>query len=118
MSGFDLIPFSLRNLQAAFLLPVLTGMIRNSIEGSKFSDVQEPQALVIGPTRELVNQIHGEARKFAFGTMVRPVVVYGGTSVGHQLRQVENGAHIVIGTPGRLLDFISKGKVREFASLK
>ena len=98
-------------LQAAFLLPVLTGMISNGIEGSRFSDIQEPQALVIGPTRELVSQIHGEARKFSYGTMVRPVVVYGGTSVGYQLRQLESGAHIVIGTPGRLLDFIGKGKV-------
>ena len=88
-------------------------MIANGIEGSRFSEIQEPQALVIGPTRELVVQIHGEARKFSYGTMVKPVVVYGGTSVGHQLRQVENGAHIVIGTPGRLLDFISKGKVRD-----
>lgn len=74
-------------------------------------ETQKPAALVIGPTRELVTQIYHEARKFAFGTIIRPVVVYGGTSVGHQLRDVERGAHIVMGTPGRLLDFINRGKV-------
>ena len=98
--------------QAAFLLPVLTGILRNGIEGSKFLEAQEPQAIVIGPTRELVVQIYNEARKYSYGTVVRPVVVYGGTSVGHQARQLEQGSHIVIGTPGRLLDFVGKGKVR------
>jgi hypothetical protein len=43
--------------------------------------------------------------------MVRSVEVYGGTSVGHQARQLEKGCNIVVGTPGRLLDFIQKGKV-------
>lgn len=67
--------------------------------------------MVIAPTRELVVQIYNEARKFSHSTMVRPVVLYGGTSVSYQLREVEKGAHIVVGTPGRLLDFISRGKV-------
>ena len=98
-------------LQAAFLLPVLTGMMSNGLEGSQFSEVQEPAAIIVAPTRELVIQIFNEARKFSFGSMLRPVVVYGGTSVGHQLREVERGAHLVVATPGRLLDFISRGKV-------
>ncbi|WAR23006.1 DDX4-like protein [Mya arenaria] len=76
-----------------------------------FSAVQEPQALVVAPTRELAVQIYMDARKFAHGTMLRPVVLYGGTSVGHQLRQVQQGCHILVGTPGRLLDVFSKGKV-------
>ena len=45
------------------------------------------------------------------GSVFRPVVVYGGTSVGHQLAQVERGANIVVGTPGRLIDFLRRGKV-------
>ena len=76
-----------------------------------FGGPQYPAAIIVGPTRELVNQIYLEARKFASSTVVRPVVVYGGTSVGHQARQLEQGAHVVVGTPGRLLDFIEKGKV-------
>ena len=98
-------------MQAAFLLPVLTTMRRNGLEGSQFSEIQEPQVIIVGPTRELVTQIHAEARKFAHGTMVRPVVVYGGVATSHQLREVEKGAHMIIGTPGRLLDFIGRGKV-------
>ena len=93
------------------MLPVLTGMLSDGLTGSAFSEIQEPQALVIGPTRELVVQIYHEARKFAHGTMLKPVVVYGGTSVGHQLSQVEQGTHLLVGTPGRLTDFIERGKV-------
>lgn len=93
------------------MLPVLTGMMKNGISGSSFSEVQEPQALVVAPTRELAVQIFMDARKFAHGTMLRAVVLYGGTSVGYQLRQVEQGTHILVGTPGRLIDIIGKGKV-------
>ena len=89
-------------------------MIKEGVEGGAFSESQTPSAIIVGPTRELVMQIYSEARKFAFGTIIRPVVVYGGTSVGHQLRQVEQGAHMVVGTPGRLLDFINRGKVSGF----
>ena len=100
-------------MQAAFLLPMLTVMVNNGLTSSRFSPVQEPQAIVIAPTRELATQIYVEACKFAMGTDVKPVVVYGGTSGQHQLRQVENGANVVVGTPGRMLDFIEKGKVSE-----
>lgn len=66
---------------------------------------------MVAPTRELAVQIFMDARKFAHGTMLRAVVLYGGTSVGYQLRQVEQGTHILVGTPGRLIDIIGKGKV-------
>ena len=49
--------FILLPLQAAFLLPVLTGMMANGLNSSAFSAVQEPQALVVAPTRELAVQI-------------------------------------------------------------
>nr|ABE27759.1 vasa [Azumapecten farreri] len=119
MSGRDLMACAQTGSgkTAAFLLPVLTGMMKNGLTGSAFSDVQEPQALVVAPTRELALQIFNDARKFSHGTMLRPVVLYGGTSVGYQLKQVENGAHIVVGTPGRLIDVINKGKI-SLAKLK
>lgn len=97
---------------AAFLLPIISQMLNNGLEGSSFSEIQEPACLVVGPTRELVLQIRDEARKFSFDTMLRPCVVYGGTAVYHQLSNLSKGAHIVVGTPGRLMDFIGKGKVR------
>ena len=100
---------------AAFLLPIISSMLTNGFEGSAYSEIQEPQCLVIGPTRELVLQIRNEAGKFAYNTMLRPCVVYGGVQVYHQLNDISKGAHIVVGTPGRLLDFISRGKVNKKA---
>lgn len=47
-----------------------------------------PTCLVLAPTRELVSQIHDEARKFAYRSWVRPAVVYGGADIGQQLREV------------------------------
>ena len=92
-------------------MPVLSGMMRNGIEGSAFSVIQEPQAIIVGPTRELVTQIHHEARKFSYNTIVRSVVVYGGVTSSHQAREVSKGAHLVVGTPGRLMDFIRRDYV-------
>ncbi|EDO46988.1 predicted protein, partial [Nematostella vectensis] len=97
--------------QAAFLLPVMTSMMNAGLTSSSFSETQTPQAMCIAPTRELANQIYLEARKFAHGTMLRPVVCYGGVSVSHQLRQLQSGCNLLVGTPGRLTDFIEKGKV-------
>ena len=97
--------------QAAFLLPVITRLLNENVDGASRNDYQSPEVLIISPTRELTLQIYNEARKFVHRTIYRPVVCYGGTSVGHQLRQVENGCNILVGTPGRLLDFLSRKKV-------
>nr|ABY77970.1 vasa [Thunnus orientalis] len=96
---------------AAFLLPILQQLMADGVAASRFSELQEPEAIIVAPTRELINQIYLEARKFAFGTCVRPVVVYGGVSTGHQIREIERGCNVVCGTPGRLLDMIGRGKV-------
>lgn len=96
---------------AAFLLPSITRMIKDSVPGASAADSQSPEVLIISPTRELTFQIYGEARKFVHDSIYRPVVVYGGVSVGHQLRQVEQGCNILVGTPGRLLDFLGRKKV-------
>lgn len=96
---------------AAFLLPVITKLIKDQAPGGSQSETQSPQVLIISPTRELALQTYNEARKFTHGTVYRPVVAYGGTSVGHQLRQLEGGCNILVGTPGRLIDYLDRGKV-------
>nr|BAG72093.1 vasa [Trachurus japonicus] len=96
---------------AAFLLPILQKLMADGVAASQFSELQEPEAIIVAPTRELINQIYLEARKFAFGTCVRPVVVYGGVASGHQIRDICRGCNILCGTPGRLLDVIGRGKV-------
>lgn len=53
--------------QAAFLLPILQLLMSNGAAASKFKEVQEPEVVIVAPTRELINQIYLEARKFAYG---------------------------------------------------
>ncbi|XP_045060754.1 probable ATP-dependent RNA helicase DDX4 [Desmodus rotundus] len=96
---------------AAFLLPILAHMMRDGVTASRFRELQEPQCLVVAPTRELANQIFLEARKFSFGTCVRAVVIYGGTQFGHSVRQIVQGCNVLCATPGRLMDVISKEKI-------
>ncbi|KAG8770919.1 DEAD-box ATP-dependent RNA helicase [Ceratobasidium sp. 428] len=70
-----------------------------------------PTALILAPTRELVSQIHDEARKFAYRSWVRPAVVYGGADINQQLRQIERGCDLLSATPGRLVDLIERGRI-------
>ncbi|XP_042842851.1 probable ATP-dependent RNA helicase DDX4 isoform X4 [Panthera tigris] len=96
---------------AAFLLPILAHMMRDGITASRFKDLQEPECIIVAPTRELINQIYLEARKFSFGTCVRAVVIYGGTQLGHSIRQIVQGCNMLCATPGRLMDIIGKEKI-------
>lgn len=70
--------------------------------------IAEPLVLVIVPTRELAVQIFNEARKFSYRSMLRPCVVYGGLPMREQISLLEKGCDILIGTPGRLIDFIHR----------
>jgi len=82
----------------AFLLPIFQQLI---------SGQADPQALVVCPTRELAIQVAGEANKFGRHLGVRTVLAYGGTSSGDQKRALTEGCDLVVGTPGRLLDFVT-----------
>ena len=75
------------------------------------SRAARPSVLVLAPTRELATQIFNEARKFVYRTGVRPVVVYGGQEPRLQLREIERGCDLLVGTPGRLVDFTERGRI-------
>ncbi len=89
---------------AAFALPILS-----SIDLKQKS----PQVLVLAPTRELAIQVaeafHGYASQLK-GFHVLPI--YGGQEYGTQLRQLKRGAHVIVGTPGRVMDHIRKGTLK------
>ena len=83
----------------AFLLPMLERLdsTRNNC-----------QALVLVPTRELALQVWNEAEKLCADSGLRTVAVYGGVGYGAQTEALRQGAHIVVGTPGRVLDHLLK----------
>ncbi len=64
------------------------------------------QAIILVPTRELARQVGQEAELLAGNTGIRSATVYGGVRYGPQLKALEKGAHIVVGTPGRVLDHL------------
>ncbi|KAK0535570.1 ATP-dependent RNA helicase ded1 [Tilletia horrida] len=70
-----------------------------------------PVCLILAPTRELVSQIHDEARKFTYRSWVKPAVVYGGADIGSQIRSIERGCDLLSATPGRLVDLIERGRI-------
>lgn len=96
---------------AAFLLPILAHIMSAGVTASRFKELQEPECIIVAPTRELIKQIYLEARKFSFGTCLRAVAIYGGTQFGHSVRQIVQGCNILCATPGRLMDIIGKEKI-------
>ncbi len=89
---------------AAFGLPAI-----NAIKG------EGVQVLVITPTRELANQVSDELYLYGRNSHVRTVTIYGGRSYNRQVDLVRRGAQIVVATPGRLLDMLSKNMIKDFA---
>ena len=66
------------------------------------------RALVVAPTRELAVQIHHDAETLGKHTGLKQVVVYGGVDYEKQRRQLEEGVDVLIGTPGRLIDYLKQ----------
>lgn len=71
--------------------------------------VRVTQALVLTPTRELCQQVCEEIRRLGRHTGARVVSLYGGQDIEKQLGPLRQGAHIVVGTPGRVLDHLERG---------
>jgi ATP-independent RNA helicase DbpA len=70
------------------------------------------QSLVLCPTRELADQVAKELRRFARGIHnIKILTLCGGVPVGPQIGSLEHGAHIIVGTPGRVLDHLQKGRL-------
>ncbi|CAL8118695.1 unnamed protein product [Orchesella dallaii] len=103
---------------AAFLVPMLNHIFQRGSDLFNFKprtytrrSKQYPVALVLAPTRELATQIYIEARKFAYRSLIRACVVYGGAPVEEQLRDLDRGCQLLVGTPGRLTDMLKRDRV-------
>lgn len=100
---------------AAFLVPILNlifqgGHVQNYTLINKRKKLL-PTSLVLAPTRELALQIYDEARKFSYRSRVRPCVVYGGADIKAQMKDLDAGCHLLVATPGRLIDLYDRGKI-------
>ncbi len=87
---------------AAFAIPILE-RVKPARKGAA------PQALVLVPTRELAVQVRDEFEKLAHGRRVSCVPIYGGKPIRGQIAKLQNGADVVVGTPGRVIDLIGRG---------
>ncbi len=92
---------------AAFGLPLIQQLIEN---GQK-PKPKSVRALILAPTRELVNQISDNLRQYVKKTPVWINVVIGGANINTQRRTLANGSDIVVATPGRLLDLVKRDAI-------
>ena len=94
---------------AAFSLPLLHLLSDN--EGRK-AQPREPLALILAPTRELAGQIQDSIRTYGKHVPLRSAVVFGGTSIRPQIQALNRGVHVLVATPGRLIDLMNQGYCR------
>ena len=90
----------------AFGLPILARLAGTP------SRPKHPRALIVVPTRELATQVRRSLEPLAHAVRLKLVTVYGGTPYDRQIKQLRNGADIVVATPGRLQDLLDKGHCR------
>ncbi|CAD1472170.1 unnamed protein product, partial [Heterotrigona itama] len=119
MSGRDLMACAQTGSgkTAAFAVPIISMLLERNAELVVTSSHCEPQVVVVSPTRELTIQIWQQIVKFSLNSILKTVVIYGGTSVHHQRGKLFAGCHILVATPGRLLDFVERGRIK-FSSLQ
>ena len=96
---------------AAYLITIYNKLLRSPPVRLSGRDASRaaPRALVIAPTRELVAQIHSDAAILGAHSGLRLTVVYGGVDYDKQRRSVGDGCDILVGTPGRLIDYFKQG---------
>ena len=88
---------------AAFLLPIIDKLYANRDLNS---------VLIIAPTRELAQQIDEQFREFSYDMKLFSTLIVGGTNMDRQIRGLRRGTHVVIGTPGRLMDLVKRGELK------
>lgn len=93
----------------AFALPVIEALIKEDAI-SRPARGRPPRCLILAPTRELANQVAREFETACPSLSVKSF--YGGVGIGPQMANLERGVDVVVGTPGRVIDLIERGKLR------
>jgi ATP-dependent RNA helicase RhlE len=86
---------------AAFLIPIINKMVTD----------RNHKAMVLAPTRELAVQVQEEFKLFTQGMRLFSMTAVGGLPIGKQMRDLEHGVHLIVGTPGRVKDLIARNKI-------
>src|SRR5687767_8832676 len=119
LSGRDLIGQAATGTgkTAAFALPMIHRLLEDGTgaapkkEGKGRPPRRAVSGLVLVPTRELAMQVAEATHKYARGTGITVVAIYGGASMSQQMRALDRGVDIVVATPGRALDHVNRGTV-------
>ncbi len=90
---------------AAFLLATFAHLLKHPLDDRRPT---QPRAIMLAPTRELAVQIHHDAIPLSAHTGLKLGLVYGGTGYDSQRKQLEDGVDVLIGTPGRLIDYFKQ----------
>ena len=93
----------------AFLVAVVNRLLTQPALAER--KPEDPRALILAPTRELAIQIHKDAVKFASDLGLKFALVYGGVDYDKQRELLQQGADVIIATPGRLIDYVKQHKV-------
>ena len=94
----------------AFLIAVFHHLLQN--ESDNITEGKQPRALILAPTRELAVQIANDAELLGKKTGLKTALAYGGDGYDKQLKAIEDGADILIGTTGRVIDYVKQGIIR------
>ena len=93
----------------AFLVAVINRLLSKPALAER--KPEDPRALILAPTRELAIQIHKDAVKFGSQLGLKFALVYGGVDYDKQRQMLQDGADVIIATPGRLIDYVKQHKV-------
>ncbi|MGN7727294.1 ATP-dependent RNA helicase RhlB [Luteimonas sp. 22616] len=93
----------------AFLVTVVNRLLTSPALADR--KPEDPRALILAPTRELAIQIHKDAVKFGSELGLKFALVYGGVDYDKQRQLLQEGADVIIATPGRLIDYVKQHKV-------
>ncbi|ONI20108.1 hypothetical protein PRUPE_3G315400 [Prunus persica] len=95
---------------ASFLVPIV--YLCANFRFEQFRDRKKPLAMVLTPTRELCIQVEEQAKLLGKGLPFKTALVVGGDAMARQLHRIQQGVELIVGTPGRLIDLLTKNDIQ------